>query len=87
MRVYETVSLLAQEIRQALQSRLKGGTLEASDEPPDASSKSKLERVSEVQAHDLPELTSVAIDWWLWEAGEAARSEGAAHHRTLTTFY
>lgn len=34
-----------------------------------------------------PPPISVAVDWHLWEVGEAARFEAPPHHRTLTVYY
>jgi len=34
-----------------------------------------------------PGVTSVAIDWFLWNEGEAMRDQSPPHHRTLTVFY
>ncbi|KNC56352.1 UPF0553 protein [Thecamonas trahens ATCC 50062] len=31
--------------------------------------------------------TTVQLDWWLWEEGEAHRESIGPHHRVLTTFY
>jgi hypothetical protein len=32
-------------------------------------------------------VTSVALDWFLWTAGEKRRDDSSAHHKTLTVFY
>ena len=32
-------------------------------------------------------LTAIALDWHLWEAGEAARHTLPPHHRTRTVYY
>lgn len=32
-------------------------------------------------------LTSVQIDWFLWELGEAQRTDGPKHHKTHTIYY
>ena len=32
-------------------------------------------------------LTSVAIDWFLWNEGETARDASPPHHKTLTVYY
>jgi hypothetical protein len=32
-------------------------------------------------------LSSVKLDWWLWEQGERDRQLHRPHHRTLTAYY
>lgn len=38
-------------------------------------------------APSLPGITSVTLDWWLWEAGEAGKDAQSPHHRTLVPYY
>lgn len=38
-------------------------------------------------AASVPGITSVTLDWWLWEAGEAGRDAQSPHHRTLGPYY
>lgn len=79
-----------EEIRKALQERFE-------EESSDGSiggdvQTSKYEGASkydsrEAQPEALPQINSVAVDWWLWEMGEKHRDGPDAHHRTITTFY
>lgn len=39
------------------------------------------------EALAVPGLTSVTLDWALWEMGEAQRFTSAPHHRVRTIFY
>lgn len=39
------------------------------------------------QALRVEALTSVQIDWFLWELGERQRDEGPHHHKTRTMYY
>ena len=32
-------------------------------------------------------LTSVEIDWWLWQRGEESKDSLLPHHRVVTPFY
>ncbi|CAN0465376.1 unnamed protein product, partial [Scytosiphon promiscuus] len=32
-------------------------------------------------------VTSIEIDWWLWQEGERIKKSIRPHHRTLTCFY
>eukprot|EP00898_Chlorokybus_atmophyticus_P006177 jgi/Chlat1/6560/Chrsp45S05926 len=47
-----------------------------------------VERLRKVlEARMKKQLTSVEVDWWLWQQGEVNRKSMSAHHRTLTVFY
>ena len=51
-----------------------------------------VERLRAALAAELPAaaaavLTSVELDWRLWQKGERRKDEMAPHHRTLTIFY
>ena len=32
-------------------------------------------------------VTSVKVDWWLWDVGEREKEQHRPHHRTLTIYY
>lgn len=47
----------------------------------------QLDAAAVAQAASDLEISSVLIDWWLWEQGEKERDRAPPHHRTLSTFY
>eukprot|EP01016_Furgasonia_blochmanni_P025180 TRINITY_DN2711_c0_g1_i5.p1 TRINITY_DN2711_c0_g1~~TRINITY_DN2711_c0_g1_i5.p1 ORF type:complete len:322 (+),score=59.18 TRINITY_DN2711_c0_g1_i5:69-1034(+) len=46
-----------------------------------------VERLKERLAKDSKRMTSLEIDWLLWQKGEAIKDEIKPHHRTLSIFY
>jgi hypothetical protein len=46
-----------------------------------------VERLKERLARDGKTMTSLEIDWLLWQKGEAVKDEIKPHHRTLSIFY
>ncbi len=46
----------------------------------------KFSRREAMAAHGK-NVSSVEVDWALWQAGEASRKELMPHHRTLTVWY
>lgn len=68
---------------------IRAGTVQAVERVREALQE-RLERTPELAGEGgggRGRLTSVAIDWFLWNLGESARDEAPPHHRTLTVYY
>lgn len=63
---------------------IRGCTIVAVDRMREALSR---RLVAEGRAGEAGQLSSVKVDWWLWELGERSRHQHRPHHRTLTVYY
>ena len=61
--------------------------IQAGSEPEIAIRAATVVAVENLRALLHAEWTSVQLDWWLWEEGEANLDSIGPHHRTLTVFY